>query len=242
MGKRILVQRRGRGGSQFRARKVGKIAPARYPPLPLDETHEGIVEDIVHERGRQAPLARVRFDDGSVAYLPAVVGLEKGATIRIGPDAPVANGNILPLWRIPEGTLVSNVERAAGDGGELARSPGASAIVLTQSQGSVLVKLPSGDTLELDGRARATIGVVAGGGKGEKPLLKAGNKWRLMRAKGRKYPLVRGVAMTTVYHPFGGGRHQHPGHPTTVSRNAPPGAKVGNIAARKTGRGGGRHR
>ncbi|MFP3282997.1 MAG: 50S ribosomal protein L2 [Nitrososphaeria archaeon] len=239
MGKRILVQRRGRGGSQFRARKVGKIAPVSYPSLPPEETHQGVVEDIVHERGRQAPLARLRFDDGTVTYVPAVAGLERGATLHMGPEAPLSNGNILPLWRIPEGTIVSNIERAAGDGGELVRAPGASAVVLTQqAHGSVIVKLPSGNTLELDRRARATIGVVAGGGKGEKPLLKAGNKWRLMRARGRKYPLVRGVAMTTVYHPFGGGRHQHPGHPTTVSRNAPPGAKVGNIAARKTGRGG----
>ncbi|MGC8555433.1 MAG: 50S ribosomal protein L2 [Conexivisphaera sp.] len=238
MGKRILVQRRGRGGSQFRARKVGKIAPAAYPALPLDETHQGLVEDLVHERGRQAPLARIRFDNGTVAYLPAVVGLERGAIVHIGPDAPLANGNVLPLWRIPEGTLVSNLEIVAGDGGKLVRAPGASAVVLTQAQDSVLVKLPSGRTVELDRRSRATLGVVAGGGKGEKPLLKAGNKWYLMRARGRKYPLVRGVAMTTVYHPFGGGRHQHPGHPTTVPRNAPPGAKVGNIAARKTGRGG----
>ncbi len=238
MGKRILVQRRGRGGSQFRARKVGKVAPASYPPFPPDETHQAIVEDLVHERGRQAPLARLRFDDGTVAYVPAVAGLEKGATVYMGPEAPLVNGNILPLWRIPEGTFISNVERSLGDGGELARAPGAAAVVLTQAQDTVIVKLPSGKTLELDKRARATIGVVAGGGKDEKPFLKAGNKWRLMRAKGRKYPLVRGVAMAAVYHPHGGGRHQHPGHPTTVPRNAPPGAKVGNIAARKTGRGG----
>ena len=238
MGKRILVQRRGRGGSQFRARKVGKIAPASYPLFPLDETHQAIVEDIVHERGRQAPLARLRFDDGTIAYLPAVVGLERGATVYMGPDAPLANGNVLPLWRIPEGTFISNIERSIADGGELVRTPGGSAVVLTQAQNSVIVKLPSGRTLELDRRSRATIGMIAGGGKDEKPFLKAGNRWYLLRARGRKYPLVRGVAMTTVYHPFGGGRHQHPGHPTTVSRNAPPGAKVGNIASRKTGRGG----
>ena len=47
--------------------------------------------------------------------------------------------------------------------------------------------------------------------------------------------MVRGVAMTSVYHPFGGGRHQHPGKSTSTSRNAPPGRKVGSIAASKTG-------
>lgn len=238
MGKRILVQRRGRGSPQFRARKVGKLAPAKYPLYPLDETHKGVVEDIVHERGRQAPLARIRFDDNTVTYLPAVVGLERGAEVFIGPDSPVANGNILPLGRIPEGTLVCNIEKNAGDGGELARAPGTSAIVFAQTKTSTIVKLPSGKMIELSQKARATIGLVAGGGRLEKPFLKAGNKWMYMRAKGRKYPLVRGVAMAAVYHPWGGGRHQHPGKPTTVSRETPPGAKVGNIAARKTGRGG----
>ena len=242
MGKRILVQRRGRGGSQFRARTAGKIAPAKYPAYPYSETHKGVVEDIVHERGRQAPLARVRFDDNTVAYLPAVVGLERGAEVYVGPEAPVENGNVLPLGRIPEGTVVSNIERNTGDGGELARAPGTSAVVFAQTRTATIVKLPSGKTIELGKNVRATIGVVAGGGRMEKPFLKAGSKWYYMRAKGRKYPLVRGVAMAAVYHPWGGGRHQHPGKPTTVARETPPGAKAGNIAARKTGRGGVRGR
>jgi len=99
-----------------------------------------------------------------------------------------------------------------------------------------MVKLPSGATKLLKDACRATIGVVAGGGRIEKPFLKAGKKFHWMRAKGHKYPRVRGVAMNACSHPFGGGRHQHPGKPTTVSRHAPPGRKVGHIAARMTGR------
>ena len=85
-------------------------------------------------------------------------------------------------------------------------------------------------------KCRAMIGVIAGGGKSEKPFLKAGNKAKYMQSRGRLYPVVRGIAQAAVYHPHGGGRHQHIGHPSSVGRNTPPGAKVGNIAPRKTGR------
>jgi len=80
------------------------------------------------------------------------------------------------------------------------------------------------------------IGVVAGGGRIDKPLLKAGNAYWKYKAKRNCWPKVRGVAMNPVDHPHGGGNHQHVGHPTTVSRMAPPGQKVGLIAARRTGR------
>lgn len=237
MGKRIFAQRRGKGGFQFQAPKKGKIAPAKYPNFPLNETHKGIVEDLVHERGRMAPLAKIRFDNGTIAYLPAVEGLKTGDVIYIGPDASLHPGNILPLSRIPEGTIICNIEKNFGDGGELVRAAGTSAILFSQAEDRVIVRLPSGSSIELNPNSRATIGVIAGGGRKEKPFLKAGAKWYYMRARGKKYPTVRGVAMAAVYHPFGGGRHQHPGKSTSTPRNAPPGRKVGHIAPKKTGRG-----
>ena len=88
----------------------------------------------------------------------------------------------------------------------------------------------------LSPHCRASVGVVGGGGRVEKPFLRAGPRYHLMKAKGKMYPRMRGIAMAAVYHPFGGGRHQHPGKSTSTSRNAPPGRKVGNIAPRKTGR------
>ena len=92
----------------------------------------------------------------------------------------------------------------------------------------------------LNPRCRATIGVVAGGGRTEKPFVKAGKKFHKMRVRGTKYPRVRGVAMNACDHPFGGGGRQHPGRPKSVARGAPPGRKVGAIASRRTGRGGSR--
>jgi len=237
MGKRVLVQRRGKGGFQFRAPSKGKVAPAKYPALPPGTTVSGVVRDIIHERGRIAPLAQVALDDGRVFYMPAVAGMYVGERVSIGEGAELRTGNVLPLSKIPEGTPVSNIELRPNDGGKVARAAGASAIVYSAKGGSVVLKLPSGRLVSVSGESRATIGVVAGSGAVEKPLLKAGASYHKMRSRGRKWPRVRGVAMSIWYHPHGGGRHQKPGHPTSVSRNAPPGRKVGNIAPRKTGRG-----
>lgn len=80
------------------------------------------------------------------------------------------------------------------------------------------------------------VGVVAGGGRTDKPILKAGRAFHKYRVKRNEWPRVRGVAMNPVEHPHGGGNHQHIGHPSTVRRDAPAGKKVGLIAARRTGR------
>ena len=77
LGKRPLVRRRGRGGNQFRATSTGKVGhEAIYPRFPLSEQHKGEVIDLIHERGREAPLSKVRFEDGSVSFVPAVPLLE----------------------------------------------------------------------------------------------------------------------------------------------------------------------
>merc|ERR1712176_932054 len=87
----------------------------------------------------------------------------------------------------------------------------------------------------LDSRCRGTIGVIAGGGRIDKPLLKAGRAYHKYRVKRNEWPKGRGVAMNPVEHPFGGGNHQHIGHASTVKRSAVPGQKAGLIAARRTG-------
>ncbi len=236
MGKRTLVRRRGKGGKQFRAIITGKIAPTKYPNFEINEVHHGIVMDLVHERGRDAPVAKIKFDDNNYSYIPAPEGTAVGSKIEIGNGAKPLSKNILDLRSIPDGTLVCNIEKNIGDGGKLIKAAGSSAIVFSHSVDSVKVKFPSGMILNMNPKCRAMIGVVAGGGKSEKPFLKAGNKAKYMQSRGRLYPIVRGIAQAAVYHPHGGGRHQHIGHPSSVARNTPPGAKVGNIAPRKTGR------
>ncbi len=239
MGKRILVQRRGRGSSVFRASSHKRVAKASYLP-PSEQEKTGVikftVKELRHEPGRGTPLAKVEYEDGRVTWLPAVEGMYVGQTLEQGVNAAVEVGNILPLEKIPEGTWICNVETHYGDGGQIARSSGSHAIVVTHSGSSTYLQLPSRAKKAVSSKCRATIGVIAAGGRKDKPFLKAGKKRAWMRAKGHKYPRVRGVAMNPVSHPFGGGAHQHVGRSTTVSRHAPPGKKVGLIAARRTGR------
>lgn len=236
MGKRILVQKRGRGGKQFRSTITGKIAPAKYPSYALKEQHAGQVVDLIHETGRDAPLAKIKFDDGKYSYIPAVEGISAGSRIELGPNAAANPMNINSLDKIPDGTTICCIERNFGDGGKLVKAAGSYATVFGHAQDGVTIRMPSGKFLILNPKCRAVVGAVAGAGKMEKPFLRAGPRHYAKKAKGKLYPTVRGIAMAAVYHPYGGGRHQHPGKQTSVGRTAPPGRKVGNIAPRKTGR------
>ena len=236
MGKRIMQRRRGKGGSQFRVSAKGKIAPVRYPNIPMNGDHKLLVKAILDERGRSAPLAQLEYGPGSFAYVPAVNGLAVGSSVSLGSSATAAVGNILPLLSIPEGTRISNIELRVGDGGKLVRASGGAATLFSKGNGKAIIRLPSGKSILVDEKCKATVGEVAGGGRLEKPFMRAGTRHHKMQADGRPYPRMRGIAMAVVYHPFGGGRHQHPGKSTSTSRNAPPGRKVGLIAPRKTGR------
>ncbi len=236
MGKRILQRRRGKAGIQFRAPSKGKIAPVRYPKLGTESEGTARITAILDERGRSAPLAQIQYGGNRFTYLPAVAGMAVGGEVALGGSASAVQGNILPLSRVPEGTRVCNIELRPGDGGRLVRASGTSAVLFSKANGRAMLKLPSGKNILVDETCRATVGEVAGGGRREKPFLTAGARHHAMRASGRVYPRMRGIAMAVVYHPFGGGRHQHPGKSTSTSRNAPPGRKVGLIAPRKTGR------
>jgi len=220
---------------QFRA-ATAKIAPAKYPNYVLAESHKGHVIDLLHERGRDAPLAKVRFEDGSISYFPAVIGTKVGSIIQFGLEAKISDGNVISVQNIPDGSIVCNVEKNFGDGGSIIKSAGTYGTIFSHGPDGVTIKLPSRKFTTVNPKSRAMIGTLAGGGITERPLMRAGEKWRRFRSKGRKYPIVRGVAQAAYVHPHGGGRHQHVGQSSTVSRNAPPGAKVGSIAARKTGR------
>ena len=151
--------------------------------------------------------------------------------------ASLTVGNVLPLSSMPEGTIVCNIEEKVGDRGAMARVAGNYATVIShnQEEGKTRIKLPSGSKKVVSSNCRATIGVIASGGIIDKPLLKAGRAYHKYRVKRNSWPKTRGVAMNPVDHPHGGGNHQHIGHPSTLSRFAPPGQKVGLVAARRTG-------
>jgi large subunit ribosomal protein L2 len=240
MGRRIQGQRRGRGTPTFRAPSHRYKADLEHKNSEEHDTISGEIVGIEHDPARSAPLADVEFEDGDRRLVLAPEGITVGDTLQVGVSAEIKPGNTLPLAEIPEGIPICNVESQVGDGGKFARASGVNAQLMSHDRDVAVVQLPSGEVRRLPPECRATIGVVAGGGRTEKPFVKAGNKHHKMKARGTKYPRVRGVAMNAIDHPFGGGGRQHPGKPKSVSRDAPPGRKVGDIASKRTGRGGDR--
>jgi len=238
MGRRIQGQRRGRGSPTFRAPSHRYKADLSHRTVEDGDVVAGTVVDIEHDPARSAPVAAVEFEDGDQRLVLAPEGVGVGDELQVGVSAAIEPGNTLPLAEIPEGVPICNVEANQGDGGKFARASGVNATLMAHERSVAVVQLPSDEVKRLDPQCRATIGVVAGGGRTEKPIVTAGNKYHKMKSRGTKWPNVRGVAMNAVDHPFGGGGRQHPGRPKSVSRDASPGRKVGDIASRRTGRGG----
>lgn len=179
-------------------------------------------------------MAVVAFEDGEKRNVLVPEGVTVGDDIEIGVEAPIEPGNTLPLREIPEGVPICNIELEPGDGGKIARSSGTYGFVVTHTADSTRVRLPSKSFKDLNPDCRATIGQVAGGGRTEREFEKAGQAHYKAKASGKLYPNVSAVAMNAVDHPFGGSTK--PGKPKTVSRDAPPGAKVGSISPSRTGR------
>ncbi|MCJ7635274.1 50S ribosomal protein L2, partial [Candidatus Bathyarchaeota archaeon] len=207
MGKRLRVQRRGRGGSTFRASTHKRIAPSCYAFLQnLNETTlvRATVKNILHEPGRGTPLTENRLDSGKTFHVIATEGIAVGQEIQIGESAPPEIGNVLPLGKMPAGILISNIELLPGDGGKFARASGTYASVVSHTPEGTLVKLPSGKSLYVSDLCLATVGIVSGAGRTDRPFLKAGKKQAWMNAKGRVYPITKGIAMNPVSHPHGG--------------------------------------
>ena len=233
MGKQLIQQRRGRG-SIFRAPSFnykGDVKLGRY----YDEAKQGVITDLIHCPGHSAPLARIKFDGENVLMI-APEGIRVGDSVNSGKGSAVATGNVLALRDIPEGTAVFNVEVQLGDGGKMARAGGTFATVLQKLGTKVLVQLPSKKTRLFDETCRAAVGRIAGGGRLEKPKLKAGVTYYAMKARRKNFPNVRGLAMNAVAHPYGKKRSSKKGKVTIAPRNAPPGRKVGKIRPRRTGK------
>jgi len=245
MGRVIRAQRKG-AGTVFKANVTHRKGPAKFRPLDFAERNgyiKGVVKDIVHDPGRGAPLACVQFHNPyrykiSRQLFIAAEGMYSGQFVYCGRKANLQVGNVLPLSAMPEGTVICNLEEKTGDRGALARTSGNYATVVAHNPETkrTRVRLPSGAKKNLPSVNRGMVGIVAGGGRIDKPILKAGRAYHKYKAKRHCWPNVRGVAMNPVEHPHGGGNHQHIGKASTVSRHASAGRKVGLIAARRTGR------
>jgi large subunit ribosomal protein L2 len=235
MGHRITTQARGKGGPTYRAPSHRYKAELKHIG---DDTQKitGTVIDIEHDPARNAPIALVRLENGKKVYMLVTEGLGIGESVLWGSAGEVKNGNTLTLANIPTGTYICNIEARPNDGGKFVRSSGVQAVVVDKSEDRVGIRMPSGKTKWFNARCRATVGIVAGGGRVEKPFVKAGNKYHKMQNTAANWPRVRGVAMNVIDHPFGGGGHQHTGRPKTIARGTSPGRTVGHVAARRTGK------
>jgi len=245
MGRPLRAQRKGTCGI-FKSHNKHRKGAAKFRVNDHSERHgfvKGVVKEIIHDPGRGAPLARVAFRHPYkyrqvVENFIAVEGLYSGQFIYAGKKAALKIGNVVPVGTLPEGCVISNCEERPGDRGKLARASGDYCTIISHNPdlNQTRIRLPSGAKKVIQSDSRAQVGIIAGGGRVEKPVLKAGRAYHKYKAKRNCWPKVRGVAMNPVEHPHGGGNHQHVGHATTVARDSPAGKKVGLIAARRTGR------
>lgn len=233
MGKRIISRARGKGGPNYRVPSFRFYGEAKMLPL-TNAPVQGKVLDLIKDPGHSAPLAQVNYDNGETSLLIAPEGLKVGDTLTAG-GTEVSAGNIVSLKDVPLGTTICNIEAKPGDGGKFCRASGTTARVVEKDEKSITIELPSKKTKQFLPLCRATIGIAAGGGRTEKPMLTAGFAYHKAKAKNKRYPIIGGTSQNACDHPFGGRSSAHKGRPTQANRNAPPGRMVGKIRPRRTG-------
>jgi len=241
MGKPLITQKRGKGSLTYRAnthKSIGELKYRTYDQSEKEGAIKATIKDFHHSKIHSAPVAELKFEDGTKVLVPAAEKMKVNDTIEVGSKAPVKKGNIIPLKNIPEGTVIYNIESLPGDGGSFVKTSGASARVIQVTGDKVTIQLPSKKKKFFNPDCRATVGKIAGDGRLDKPWLKAGKKHHATRAKGKLYPRTSGVAMNAVDHPFGSGRGRHMGKSMTPPKHAPAGRNIGRLHAKKTGRGG----
>lgn len=232
MGKRIIQRARGHGGPAYRTRKQAYRISVSYPRT------EGIGEvlKLMHLPCYDAPVAKIKLNR-EIFYNIAAEGMYEGQKIMVGKNATLTVGNIVPLARLPIGTLIYNIETIPGMGGKMVRTSGIAGRVTKKEPQGISVLLPSKQEKRFNPNARASIGTVAASGRLEKPLVKASKSLFIAKATGgRVYPRTSAVKMNVIDHPFGSGRGKRI-KSKIAKKWAPPGRKVGLLRPRRTGRG-----
>ncbi|MGD9275727.1 MAG: 50S ribosomal protein L2 [Candidatus Pacearchaeota archaeon] len=229
MGKRIITQRRGRGGNTYRASKRAFRFKLQFP---RGLEGEGEVVKLFNSAAHSAPLAEIKSNKGNF-YIPAFLKMIEGQKINF--DKGSEKGNILKLKDIPVKTQVYCIESRPGDGGKFIKTAGSSAIVTKILGDKVVLVMPSKKEKKFNENCRAVIGIVAGHGRLDKPVMKAGKKFYIKKSKSKLWPRTGAFKMNAIDHPFGSGRGKNP-KSKTVKRNAPRGRRVGLLRPRRTGK------
>ena len=230
MGKTLIQQARGHGSKTYRVRRKAFNVHPSYP-VKLDGQYEVI--KLFSSAGHSIPIAKIKSTKGNEIFFNfAVNGIYEGKQITFN---GLSEGDIVELGKLTNGTHVFNVELRPGDGGKIIRTGGNSATIFGRKNDNVILMLPSKQEKEFDQRCRATIGTASGEGRLSKPILKAGKQHYIKRSKQKLWPRTSAVKMNAIDHPFGSGRGKRI-KSKIAKNNAPPGAKVGLIHPRRTGR------
>ena len=207
-GKRKSAGRNNSGMIMVRHQGGGHKQAYRQIDFRRDKTGvPGKVVSIEYDPNRSARIALINYADGDKRYILQPEGLKIGDSVVAGPEADIKVGNALPLHRIPEGTMVHNLELMPGRGGKMVRSAGAAAQVMAKEGDYVQLRMPSGEIRQVERECLATVGQV-GNLNHENVVL--GNAGRSRHLGIR--PDVRGTAMNAVDHPHGGGRGRSKGN------------------------------
>ena len=225
-GKKITAGRNNLGRITSRSRGAGH--KKKYRIIDFYWTKDNLkakVERIEYDPNRSAHVALVKYEHGVFNYIIAPSKIKSGDEIISGRNKEVKEGNCLPIKNIPTGTNIHNIELKPGAGGQLARSAGTSAQIVSKEDIFVQIKLISGEIRLINKNCLATIGVVSNSDNKNIKLGKAGRK----RYLGFR-PKVRGVVMNPVDHPHGGGEGRTSGgrHPVTPWGKATKGKKTRN--------------
>ena len=198
------IQNAGRNNNgHITTRHKGGGHKHHYRVVDFRRNKDGIpakVERVEYDPNRSAHIALLVYADGERRYIIAPRGVEAGATLLSGAEAPIKAGNTLPIRNIPVGSIIHCIEMLPGKGGQIARSAGGSAQLLAREGTYAQVRLRSGEIRKVHIECRATMGEVGNEEHNLRQIGKAGaTRWRGIR------PTVRGVAMNPVDHPHGGG-------------------------------------
>jgi len=240
MGKRIIQQRRGKGGHTYKTReKAGKIRVGYLVGLAGEFECVKLTSSI----GHSCPIAKFMNKDGVVFSNFACNLLHVGQKINIGSQLDskhrtgqgYKNGDISKIGDLGNGAEIFNIEHNPGDSGKFVRSGGNAAVIMAKEGNVVKVMMPSKRIKKIKVDSRVTVGRAAGDGRVSKPILKAGKQFYIMKMKSKLWPRVSPVKMNAIDHPFGSGRGKRI-KSKIAKRNASPGKKVGTIRPRRTGR------
>lgn len=229
MGKRIISQRRGKGSLTYQVRKK---AGALRPGYVSDDKGEFKCIKLIASPGHSVPIAKFVNKEGKIMETFAVNLLYVGQNINIGGNKV---GDVAKLGDLKNGTEVFNIEHNPKDGGKFVRTGGNAATIVAKEGGIMKIMMPSKRTKKFNVNCRATVGRAAGDGRMDKPVLKAGNKFYIMKSKSKLWPRTSAVKMNAIDHPFGSGRGKRM-KSKIAKRNASPGKKVGLIRPSRTGR------